>query len=152
MMIELNDILTALSVITAAIIGLIALRQTQQTSRHAHTFEVLMSRFTGDYVANLHSNAWEWMNSGKPSPTGEKIEQQIVEILNMYEFIALAARRKILDPSIIYDMRATNTIRLYDYFLPYIRGRRKMLGKDSIYEHFEWFVVFYAKPRRDGKR
>lgn len=46
------------------------------------------------------------MESEKPAPDGASRNTEITEILNLYEFVSLAARKGILDKGIVLEMRA----------------------------------------------
>jgi hypothetical protein len=148
MIFDPGNILTAVSIIVATVLGFLAYYQGRRASRSEHTFDVLLARFTGDYVATMHRRAWDWVESNEPSPNGDARHPELAEILNLYEFIALAARRGILDPDMIFEIRSNNMITFYEYFLPYIQGVRQRLKRKTIYEHLEWYVEDYAKPRR----
>lgn len=49
-----NNLLTALLIVLATVVGVLALRQNMRATRRERTFDVLLTRFTGDYVARLH--------------------------------------------------------------------------------------------------
>lgn len=148
MSLAVGDVLTAISICLATGTGLLAMAQARKATRREHTFDILLARFTGDYVANLHKVAWEWIESKHAPPTGDTRHPEISEILNLYEFIALAARRGILDPNMINDIRGGLMLTFYSYFLPYIIGLRKRFDDDAIFEHLEWYVEKYVKPQK----
>lgn len=142
--------LTALSILLATLLAAIGLKQNAKVAKRERTFDVMLTRFTGDYIAELHKIAWEWMEQDKPPPDGSTRNTEITEILNLYEFASFAAREGILDESVILEVRASSMSKLFHYFKPFIDARRKASNSDRPYEHLEWFVNNKARPASES--
>ena len=141
---NLENYVTAASILVTTLLAFLALWQNRAAHKREHTFDVMLSRFTGDYVANLHAFAEKWISEGRQPPIGER-QKEITELLNLYEFIAVAARNGILDANIIVQIRGGVIKRLFEYFHPYVEWRREIVGNDRPYEHLEWFVNIHCE-------
>ena len=142
------DIGTPLTIVVATIIGALQLRQNRKLARQSHTLDVLLARFTGGEVSARLLKIARLENVKKKFPEGSKQEFEVRETLNLYEFIAAAAKQDILDTTLIYEVRGGAMMRTFDAFRPYIKARRDASSNPKLWEHYEWFVEHEIKPRR----
>lgn len=140
---------TPLSIIIAIILGVLTLWQDRRLARRSHTLDVLLARFSGNELSTHLRALSKWELGAKKLPDGSKDVFEIREALNLYEFIAAAARQGILDTPLIYETRGGAMMRTFDLFYPYIKKRREILENDKIWEHYEWFVENKVRPLRN---
>ena len=142
------DVLTALSIIMATVVGILTLWQSRRLSKRDHTLDILLSRFSGEDIAELLKRVSERIDDSENAPDGTNNIYEVGEVLNLYEFISAAARMGTLDIELIYQTRGGAMLKTFEFFHPYIRQQREIAKNDLLWEHLEWFVDTKIRPRR----
>ena len=140
-------ILTAISILIATFLGIRTLKENRKFFRQSHTIDILSSRFSEEKMTQ-YMNTLRTLKDNHEKLDGSVIVTELAEALNLYEFIAAAARMEILDSELIYQVRGGRMLKDFDNYKNYIDGRRKINNNHKIWEHLEWFIEEKVRPRR----
>ena len=76
------------------------------------------------------------------------IEEQIIVMLGMYQFLAFSVVKKLLDRKLVIDQFLPSMHSLLTRLGPYIEEQRKLLKRPRAWSELEEFVQKEWKPRR----
>jgi hypothetical protein len=142
--------IAAMSALTAIWVAITTIREQRRIARRNHTLDVVLTRFSNPESAALYSYVLDYQAT-KPQPDGKQEDAKIREALNMYEYIAFAARGNILDPDVLIELRGGSMRRTFEFFKPYIHGQRQGDNNPRLWEHYEWFVKNVVEARLQWK-
>lgn len=141
--VSLGDLATAISVLVVGVLGVITIIHAERQKRKENTIHVLLNHF--DSAEDKAFDAL--LHSPEPCPDGSKVDFAIRNKLNQFEFLCVAMKQKVLDEELILQDASYRIYRVYTRFQPYIEGRRKATGFNSLFENIEWAVKNKIHPR-----
>ncbi len=136
---------TAASVLVAVVFGLAAVYQNRQSQRRQHTVG-LIAAFTAEDLCLADG----WMASR--IRTGSAVEADVPAaqeahvrvLLDYYEFLAVLARRGLVDVPLLLDLRGGAMSRCLELCRPYVQDRRTSVDP-GLYACTEMLVGEYAR-------
>lgn len=149
---ELLKTLQFVSVIGGIITFIIFYRQREIHSRKRYTLDVILMH-REQSLKHAIFQVLQKMNQDEPCPSGDRADEDMLGVLNFYEFVCAAFRHGDIDRKLLIDTRAGNITAVFAWARPYVDGRRKCTGRETIYEHIEWFYNYRTRQLyREGNR
>ena len=135
------DILTAVSILVAAITWLMTRLNERSDRRVAHTATVIASLSTSERLGASSAEVTRLINSGRPvtAEIDPKTESHVIDILDYYEFVTALCAGGVVDKDTITLLRGRLMQRTWAICEPYIMHTRTVQARD-VYAGFERFV------------
>lgn len=150
----IGHILTVVSILVAAGLGLLGFVYNHKTRQRALTVELLGHFSINDRIASANFTMSKLINEKEVlngSEIEDDVDQHVLDLLNYYEFLATSYQQGALDKDVITHVRGGAMSRAFDVCAQYIEDRRRSLDAPNLYQNYEKFVTdFRCKSKMFG--
>jgi hypothetical protein len=137
---------TTASILVAVFFGVTAVVQQRQTQRRQHTVDLITAFQTADALSA--ADAWMADRITRRATVGGDVlgadQGHVMTLLDYYEFLAVLARRGLVDVPLLLDLRGGAMTRAFDICRPYVHDRRSNVWP-GLYSCLEMFADVYAQ-------
>lgn len=134
--------LTALSIAVAVIFGAVTSLQNAHMHRRTYTIQLLAAFSTAETLSASDARMARMIATRRTidGNIDEETDCHVINLLDYYEFICCAARRRHIDAATVLQLRGSAMRSAYLVCSPYLAARRENFGSD-LYMGYESFLV-----------
>ena len=113
-------------------------RRQRTLFRKQHTFNALLRMSFNEQFENRFKKLVPYVREGTFPNNNREIDDDILGMLNHYEFLAAGIRNGDIDELLLYDSEYGFILSLYEASQSYIERIRKARKFQDIYDHLDW--------------